>query len=235
MSMFGRRCLARPASQSTSVNLAGTPAAVIRLAKSPSAPGADYRSVNYGWFSARYDDFVYLDRVAIAADHRGHGIGSRLYDEVERRTRAGWFTLEVNPPPAQRRLVAFPRPEGVRGGGAAGYGLRRPGQLDGEAPPMMPRKAASTAPPSRPADEEPAEWLLSRRIEDWTRPWDLFFWQTPRFAHASEDRFRQLYEDRPTVRVKPAERLLDVIGRHRRASRGRPFRTAPDVEENTRA
>jgi predicted GNAT superfamily acetyltransferase len=41
-------------------------------------------------------DFVYLDRVAVVVDHRGRGIGSRLYEEVERRTRAAWFTLEVN-------------------------------------------------------------------------------------------------------------------------------------------
>jgi predicted GNAT superfamily acetyltransferase len=29
-------------------------------------PGADYGSLNYAWFSSRYDDFVYLDRVAVA-------------------------------------------------------------------------------------------------------------------------------------------------------------------------
>jgi predicted GNAT superfamily acetyltransferase len=59
-------------------------------------PGAAYASINYRWFSERYDDFIYLDRVAVAVAHRGRGIGSQLYAEVERRSHASWFTLEVN-------------------------------------------------------------------------------------------------------------------------------------------
>jgi uncharacterized protein len=70
-------------------------------------PGANYLSMNYRWFSARYDDFVYLDRVAVAADHRGRGIGSRLYEEVERRTHAAWFTLEVNLRPRNEGSLRF--------------------------------------------------------------------------------------------------------------------------------
>jgi hypothetical protein len=71
------------------------------------APGAEYDSLNYAWFSARYDDFVYLDRVAVAPAHRGAGIGSLLYDEVERRTRAAWFTLEVNLRPRNDGSLRF--------------------------------------------------------------------------------------------------------------------------------
>jgi predicted GNAT superfamily acetyltransferase len=70
-------------------------------------PGASYQSTNYQWFSARYDDFVYLDRVAVAANHRGRGIGGRLYEEVERRTRAAWFTLEVNLRPRNDGSLRF--------------------------------------------------------------------------------------------------------------------------------
>jgi hypothetical protein len=70
-------------------------------------PGAKYRSVNYAWFSQRYDDFIYLDRVAVAAEHRGRGIGSRLYEEVERRTRASWFLLEVNLRPKNDGSLRF--------------------------------------------------------------------------------------------------------------------------------
>jgi predicted GNAT superfamily acetyltransferase len=70
-------------------------------------PRADYQSTSYRWFSMRYDDFVYLDRVAVAADHRGRGIGSRLYEEVERRTRAVWVTLEVNLRPRNDGSLRF--------------------------------------------------------------------------------------------------------------------------------
>ena len=71
------------------------------------APGAPYRSANYRWFSQRYDDFVYLDRVAVAADHRGRGIGAALYAEVERRAGATWFTLEVNLVPRNEGSLRF--------------------------------------------------------------------------------------------------------------------------------
>jgi predicted GNAT superfamily acetyltransferase len=71
------------------------------------APGADYRSVNYAWFSRRYEDFVYLDRVAVAPTHRSRGIGAQLYAEVERRTRAPWFTLEVNLRPLNEGSLRF--------------------------------------------------------------------------------------------------------------------------------
>ena len=70
-------------------------------------PGADYGSVNYRWFSERYDDFVYLDRVAIAPGFQGRGLGRALYDEVERRADAAWFTLEVNLRPRNDGSLAF--------------------------------------------------------------------------------------------------------------------------------
>jgi predicted GNAT superfamily acetyltransferase len=47
------------------------------------APGTDYDSANYAWFGERYERFLYLDRVAVAADARRQGIGARLYDAME--------------------------------------------------------------------------------------------------------------------------------------------------------
>ncbi len=76
------------------------------------APGADYDSVNYLWFSESYDDFVYLDRVAISPAFQRRGIGRALYAEVERlskqrRPTATMFTLEVNLRPRNDTSLAF--------------------------------------------------------------------------------------------------------------------------------
>lgn len=75
-------------------------------------PDADYDSVNYAWFSARYRDFIYLDRVAIVAEHRGRGVGRALYTEVEhlagqRGQQPTTFTLEVNLRPRNDASLRF--------------------------------------------------------------------------------------------------------------------------------
>jgi len=44
-------------------------------------PGLGYASPNYRWFSERYDDFGYVDRVAVADHARRLGLASRLYSD----------------------------------------------------------------------------------------------------------------------------------------------------------
>lgn len=46
------------------------------------SPNVDYGSPNYAWFNERYQEFVYVDRVAVADGYRGNGIGSELYASV---------------------------------------------------------------------------------------------------------------------------------------------------------
>jgi len=75
-------------------------------------PGVDYGSPNYLYFCERHEDFVYLDRVAITADSQGRGIGPMLYREVERRTTAPWFALEVNVKPPNEGSMRFHVREG---------------------------------------------------------------------------------------------------------------------------
>jgi hypothetical protein len=48
-------------------------------------PDQPYRSLNYAWFSTRYTDFTYLDRIAVAGDVRRFGVGRALYAELVRR------------------------------------------------------------------------------------------------------------------------------------------------------
>ena len=45
-------------------------------------PGTRYSSLNYGWFNQNYDDFLYVDRIAVARAHRNRQIGSALYAQV---------------------------------------------------------------------------------------------------------------------------------------------------------
>jgi hypothetical protein len=80
------------------------------------APGVDYGSLNYGWFSRTYDDFAYLDRIAVHPSFRRYGIGRAFYAElVERLT--GQFPLlacEVNVRPRNDASLAFHHSIGFR-------------------------------------------------------------------------------------------------------------------------
>jgi predicted GNAT superfamily acetyltransferase len=61
-------------------------------------PGTSYDSPNYGWFCERYEDFGYVDRVAVADHARRLGLGSRLYADFEQSLPPGtkFITCEVN-------------------------------------------------------------------------------------------------------------------------------------------
>lgn len=70
-------------------------------------PDLAYASANYVWFDSRYRDFIYLDRVGFDATHQGRGYGTALYTEVEKRTAASLFTLEVNLDPPNDGSIRF--------------------------------------------------------------------------------------------------------------------------------
>ena len=44
--------------------------------------GADYRNDNFAWFTARYRDFLYVDRIVVEAAAQGQRLGSRLYADL---------------------------------------------------------------------------------------------------------------------------------------------------------
>ncbi len=79
------------------------------------APGASYGSINYAWNSARFDDFVYLDRIVVEPRFRRRGIATALYDEIEATARAhGRLVCEVNSAPPNVESLAFHRSRGYR-------------------------------------------------------------------------------------------------------------------------
>lgn len=43
---------------------------------------ADYDSPNFQWFVARYDRFLYVDRIVVSRDAQAQGAGTRLYRDL---------------------------------------------------------------------------------------------------------------------------------------------------------
>jgi predicted GNAT superfamily acetyltransferase len=73
-------------------------------------PGLPYASENYVFFSARSQDFVYVDRIVLAPRLQGQGIGPQLYAAVfdeARRTGASEVLCEVNVEPPNPGSLAF--------------------------------------------------------------------------------------------------------------------------------
>lgn len=73
-------------------------------------PGEDYDSDNYRWFSRRYDQFVYVDRIVVREGSRGQGLGALLYAAlIEVTVSAGVSRLccEVNLDPPNPGSSAF--------------------------------------------------------------------------------------------------------------------------------
>ncbi|WP_456826419.1 GNAT family N-acetyltransferase [Cellulomonas sp. P5_E12] len=74
------------------------------------APGAEYASENYRWFSTHVPGSLYVDRIVVAPDAHGRGIGRSLYAAVEDRARElglGVVTCEVNLEPPNPQSLAF--------------------------------------------------------------------------------------------------------------------------------
>lgn len=69
----------------------------------------DYTSLNYRWFSDRYNDFVYVDRIVIAPEFQGDGLGRLLYEELITHFsgRAAQICAEVNVIPRNDVSLAF--------------------------------------------------------------------------------------------------------------------------------
>lgn len=73
-------------------------------------PGVDYDSSNYAWFSARFDEFIYVDRIVVSATTQSRGLGSQLYDAFAARGRATGaprMLAEVNIVPRNDTSLAF--------------------------------------------------------------------------------------------------------------------------------
>jgi predicted GNAT superfamily acetyltransferase len=72
-------------------------------------PRTQYESSNYRWFCDRFAEFLYIDRIAVAARAQRAGLGSLLYADMVDFARGRWPCLvaEVNSDPPNPGSVAF--------------------------------------------------------------------------------------------------------------------------------
>ena len=86
------------------------------------APAADYDSPNFLWFRDRYESFLYIDRIAVAATHRRQGLAAALYQDLFADAAARGFprvVCEVNADPPNPGSDAFHAAQGFAEVGAA--------------------------------------------------------------------------------------------------------------------
>jgi uncharacterized protein len=78
---------------------------------------ADYDNPNHRWFRARYDRFVYVDRIVVSPAARGQGMARRLYERLIREATAAGHdhvVCEVNLAPPNPQSDAFHAALGFR-------------------------------------------------------------------------------------------------------------------------
>jgi predicted GNAT superfamily acetyltransferase len=79
------------------------------------APASGYESLNYRWFQQRFERFLYLDRIAVAAGHRRRGAGALLYEDMEDAAgEFGRMVCDVNIEPPNDPSLAFHERRGYR-------------------------------------------------------------------------------------------------------------------------
>ncbi|KAA1190001.1 GNAT family N-acetyltransferase [Pseudohalioglobus sediminis] len=72
--------------------------------------GVPYENENYDWFSRRFQSFLYIDRIVVAAEFSGRGVGSSLYADLfafARSNNIGTITCEYNIKPLNPASRAF--------------------------------------------------------------------------------------------------------------------------------
>ncbi len=71
--------------------------------------GAAYENDNFNWFTHKYADFIYIDRIVVSAASRGLRLGSLLYEDLFHYARANAIPLvtceyNLSPPNEPSRL-----------------------------------------------------------------------------------------------------------------------------------
>jgi uncharacterized protein len=100
-------------------------------------------SVNFRWFAARYDSFLYVDRVVVAARMQGTGVGALLYEDLfafAHREAYERVTCEIDADPPNPRSERFHRGFGFSevGSQEVQYVAGRPKRVSLRSAPLVP-------------------------------------------------------------------------------------------------
>ncbi len=85
---------------------------------------ADYESENLSWFQQRYQSFIYIDRIAIAASHHRQQAGQAFYNrfiDIAREKKFDHLCAEVNTIPPNPASHAFHQAMGFNVVGSADF------------------------------------------------------------------------------------------------------------------
>ncbi len=78
-------------------------------------PGTEYASPNYRWFCDNYEDFAYVDRVAVSKWARRQRVAESLYDAfASSQSGAPVMTCEVNIRPSNEISMLYHERMGFR-------------------------------------------------------------------------------------------------------------------------
>jgi hypothetical protein len=69
-----------------------------------------YDSVNYQWFSNKYDRFLYIDRVVVSKDFQSQGIGQLMYKDIMNKAKEKnypFLLAEIDVEPANPKSLSF--------------------------------------------------------------------------------------------------------------------------------
>ena len=83
---------------------------------------AAYQGLHFRWFKARYDRFLYIDRVVVALDRRGRGVAGALYAALAAHAEAQGcprLCCEVNTRPPNPASMRFHAAQGFENAGSS--------------------------------------------------------------------------------------------------------------------
>ena len=73
-----------------------------------TGPGVNYQSINYNWFTCKYENFLYVDRVVVGESSWGQGNGRRFYEALAASgSNQPVMCAEVNIKPRNERSLIF--------------------------------------------------------------------------------------------------------------------------------